>query len=206
MRGLVNHLLCEAVESGASDLHIDTSETDLVLRLTIDGVSTPSTLVGLPAFFGPQVISVIKQNARRDIVDTKSPKSGEFTAKVDNRGEPRRMKFRVETTPTNFGEACTVRIFSAETQSITLEEICHDRRTLAVLLQVARQRHGLLVLSGPTGSGKNTTMYAVIEKVDRTAERVIAIENPIEIVMDGGTQERPPPGAPPLDHRRDSLS
>jgi type II secretory ATPase GspE/PulE/Tfp pilus assembly ATPase PilB-like protein len=185
LRGLVDHLLCEAVEAGASDVHIDPARTDLAIRLTVDGVCTSSTLVGLPAFFAPQVLSVVKQNAGLDIVNTRYPQSGSFTARVDYRREPRRMQFRVETTPTVFGEACTVRIFSAETQNISLEEICGDARTLDALTQVARQRHGMLVLSGPTGSGKNTTMYAVIEKVDRNAERVIAIEHPVEIVMDG---------------------
>lgn len=183
-RGLVEHLLCLAVERRASDVLIDTWETDVVVRLKVDG-SCETVISGLPAHAGPQVISVIKQMARLKIFETEQQQSGGYEATVQYGDCPRRVEFRVEVTPTIYGESCSIRLHDSTNRRVDLDQIGADERTKGALRRFVSTRRGMLVLSGPTESGKTTTLYAVLGEVDLARENVVAIEDPVEIRVRG---------------------
>lgn len=183
-RGLVEHVLCLAVERRATDIFIDTWDSELVVRFKIDG-SCETALSGLPAHAGPQLVSVVKQMARLKIYETEVQQSGGYEATVMYGDKPRRVEFRVEVTPTLFGESCSIRLHDAQSRSLRLDAIGADSRTLKALDQMVRTRRGMLVLSGPTESGKTTTLYSILGEIDLSRENVVAIEDPVEIRMRG---------------------
>ncbi len=183
-RGLVEHLLCLAVERRASDILVDVWDTDLIVRFKVDG-SCEAVLAGLPAHAGSQVISVVKQMARLKIYETEAQQSGGYEATLLLGDSPRRVEFRVEVTPTIYGESCSIRLHDSSTRRVTLASIGADRRTTTALRGLMSTRRGMLVLSGPTESGKTTTLYASLGEVDLERENVVAIEDPVEIRMRG---------------------
>jgi type IV pilus assembly protein PilB len=183
-RGLVEHLLCLAVERRASDILVDVWDTDLIVRFKVDG-ACESVLAGLPAHAGPQVISVVKQMARLKIYETEAQQSGGYEATLLMGDTPRRVEFRVEVTPTIYGESCSIRVHDGSTRRVTLAAIGADRRTTTALRGLMSTRRGMLVLSGPTESGKTTTLYAALGEADLERENVVAIEDPVEIRLRG---------------------
>ncbi len=183
-RGLVEHLLCLGVEQGASDILLDTWDSEFVVRFRVDGQCEP-VLPGLPAHAGAQVISIVKQMARLKIYETEAQQSGGYEATVVVGERPRRVEFRVEVTPTVYGESCTIRVHDARSRMLDLDALVDDARTRKALRRVAASRRGMLVLSGPTESGKTTTLYSLLSEVDLSRENVVAIEDPVELRVRG---------------------
>jgi type IV pilus assembly protein PilB len=184
VRGLVEHLLCMAAERRASDILIDVWDTDLIIRFKVDG-ACEGVLAGLPAHAGPQVVSVVKQMARLKIYETEAQQSGGYEATLLLGERPRRVEFRVEVTPTIYGESCSIRVHDSSSRRVSLAAIGADQRTTSALRGLMKTRRGMLVLSGPTESGKTTTLYSALGEVDLERENIVAIEDPVEIRLRG---------------------
>ena len=176
---LINALLSQAVREGASDIHIEPFETRSVVRFRIDGVlrdviEPPQAAHGL-------VISRVKIMARLDIAEKRMPQDGRITLRLA--GRP--VDVRVSTLPTAHGERVVMRLLDKQAGRLTLTAIGMGPDMLSVLNDLINQPHGILLVTGPTGSGKTTTLYAALSQLDTTRHNIMTVEDPIEYDLDG---------------------
>jgi general secretion pathway protein E len=182
---LVNSTLYEALRAKASDIHLETTAQGLEVKYRIDGVI-------LHSGFAPgtdtaeQVISRIKVLADLDIGERRVPQDGRFKALITQR----EVDFRVSIMPSIHGEDAVLRVLDKQrgsdvAQSLTLESLGHDPQTVAMVRAVAREPYGLLLVTGPTGSGKSTTLYATLSEINTGKEKIITIEDPVEYQLTG---------------------
>ncbi|MEE8265212.1 MAG: type II secretion system ATPase GspE [Acidiferrobacterales bacterium] len=176
---LINALLTQAVRDGASDIHIEPFETRSVARLRIDGV--------LRDVLEPQqalhqvIISRIKIMARLDIAEKRLPQDGRITLRVA--GRP--VDVRVSTLPTAHGERVVMRLLDKQAGRLNLTGLGMADETLANLDYLIHQPHGIILVTGPTGSGKTTTLYAALTRLDMNQNNIMTVEDPIEYDLDG---------------------
>ena len=178
---LANMILEDAVQKGASDIHLQPLSKGGVIRLRIDGVlhsgiRVPSAVLG-------QVISRIKIMSRLDISDRIRPQDGRARLRIGDR----HFDLRISTVPARGGEKGVIRILDPD-QSRTLEESGIPEREVARVRQALRNRDGILVITGPTGSGKTTTMYAVLQEIASEDVNIMTVEDPVEYELPGLTQ------------------
>jgi general secretion pathway protein E len=185
---LVNSTLYDAMKIGASDIHIETRARDLVIKYRIDGVLTQvGTLPGREQ--AEQVISRIKVMSELDIAETRVPQDGRF--KVATKG--REVDVRVSILPSIFGEDAVLRILDKETLAdrilgLTLKQLGLDEGSMASMRRLSREPYGMLLVTGPTGSGKTTTLYAAISEINSGEDKIITIEDPVEYQLPGVLQ------------------
>ena len=179
---LVNLMLAEAVKSRASDVHIQPHEKKLLGRLRIDGVLYDS--FDLPKAVQEEVISRVKVMARMDIAEKRLPQDGRVAVRVGDRA----IDLRVSTLPTSFGERVVIRLLDKSRGLLTLEQLGMPPDRQATLRALIEREHGIVLVTGPTGSGKTTTLYAALAEADRTERNVLTIEDPIEYQLDGVSQ------------------
>lgn len=179
---LVNLLLAEAVEAGASDVHLEAAGRALAVRYRIDGVlqDAPSP----PAHLRAAVVSRLKIMAELDIAERRLPQDG----RVRLRAGDRELDVRVSTLPTLHGESVVLRLLDTAGESIALERLGMAPDTLAALASFAARPHGVLLSTGPTGSGKTTTLYALVERLRTGREKVVSVEDPVEYELAGVAQ------------------
>ena len=178
----VNLLIREAAEAGASDIHLDAAREGLRIRVRVDGV-----LADCPAPPRPlqaAVISRLKLLAELDIAERRLPQDGRIRIRLD----ARELDLRVATVPTHFGESVTLRLLDKGGRPVTLEDLGMTTDVLKLTEALASRRHGIVLVTGPTGSGKTTTLYAALALRDRTAEKIITVEDPVEYELAGVTQ------------------
>jgi type IV pilus assembly protein PilB len=187
VRSLVNGILMKAVFRGASDVLFECFETEFRVRFKVEG-ACEYAMAPLPPSAAPQVVSVVKQHARLDIAETERSQDGRFDMKVEYKGEIKSIQFRVAVRPTINGEGCVIRLHDNSERRPRLETVGADLRTLDALERVRDHRGGLVVFCGPTGSGKTTTLAAILGECDSTRENIITIEDPVEIRLPGVTQ------------------
>lgn len=179
---LVNSILRQAVSEKASDIHISPEKDFAQVRLRIDGklheVPPPpkSTLAG--------IVSRIKILANMDITTTRVPQDGRFNIQVDNQD----VSIRVSSLPTVYGENLVMRLLFVSAGSIPLEKLGLLDKDLKSLLHLAAQPYGMILSAGPTGSGKSSTLYAILKKVISPEINVITLEDPVEYRMPGARQ------------------
>lgn len=179
---LVNSILRQAAHERASDIHISPEKTRIQLRLRIDGklheIPPPprSTMTGL--------VSRIKIMANMDIASTMVPQDGRFNIQVDNQ----EISLRVSTLPTIYGENVVMRLLYISAGALPLEKLGFDQDSYLKLLTMAHQPYGMLLSVGPTGSGKSSTLYAILNKVNHPEINVITLEDPVEFRMDSVRQ------------------
>lgn len=179
---LVNSILRQAVSEKASDIHISPEKDRAQVRLRIDGklheVPPPpkSTLAG--------IVSRIKILANMDITTTRVPQDGRFNIQVDNQ----EISIRVSTLPTTYGENLVMRLLFISTGAIPLEKLGLLDHDLHTLLRLAKQPYGMILSAGPTGSGKSSTLYAILQKLISPEINVITLEDPVEYRMSGARQ------------------
>ena len=185
---LVNSTLYDAMKIGASDIHIETRANDLVLKYRIDGVLTQ---VGLLAGReqAEQVISRIKVMSELDIAETRVPQDGRF--KVATRG--REVDVRVSILPSIFGEDAVLRILDKQALAdrilgLTLSQLGFDKDSVAGMRRLSHEPYGMFLVTGPTGSGKTTTLYAAISEINKGDDKIITIEDPVEYQLPGVLQ------------------
>ena len=186
---LVNLILDRAVGAGASDVHIEPDRERVAVRGRVDGVLRE--LVELPATAGPAVTSRIKIMAGLDIAIKRRPQDGRSAVTVD--GE--RVGIRVSTLPAQDGEKVVMRLLDPRSARRSLDSLGMVPAIRAPLDAVLGREHGLFLVTGPTGSGKTTTLYAILESRDREARNIITLEDPVEYRLDGLTQVQVQPRA-----------
>ncbi len=179
---LLNGLLGQAVVEGASDIHIEPFEQRLAIRLRVDGVMReimqPSVAIA------PLVVSRIKIMAKLDIAEKRLPQDGRISLKVANRP----VDVRVSTIPSGHGERVVLRLLDKQAGRLRLEQIGMDAQTTARLDELIHRPHGIFLVTGPTGSGKTTTLYAALSRLNDRSRNIMTVEDPIEYLIDGIAQ------------------
>lgn len=185
---IVNALIQEAVRQKASDIHIEPREDNLSIRYRIDGIlyetRPPSKDLIAP------MISRIKILSRVDIAEKRLPQDGGFMVKVLDRS----IDLRVSTIPTIYGEKVAVRILDKDAMSFKLDSIGFGKEDFEKISANIRKPHGLVFLTGPTGSGKTTTLYCILNEIISSQKNIVTIEDPVEYRIDGINQVQAQPG------------
>src|SRR5690606_31205712 len=163
-----------AVRQGASDIHIEPGDQELRVRIRVDGVLRE--IAAPPLALHRALVSRIKILARLDISQTRAPQDGAF----DHKCAGSEVVLRVSVLPSIWGEAVVLRILRNESESITLSELGMSNTTLRRFQGLIQNAHGMILVSGPTGSGKSTTLYAAMKCVASPQKNIIAIEDPVE--------------------------
>ncbi|MEO6028141.1 MAG: type II secretion system ATPase GspE [Candidatus Binatia bacterium] len=176
---LVNSLLFQAVKDRASDIHIEPFERQLTVRFRIDGILYD--VISPPKRFQPVIISRVKVMAGLDIAEKRLPQDGRIRTKVAGKD----IDVRVSVIPTAFGERVVLRLLDRASTLLGLEELGLTGRNLAYVDRLIRQSHGIILVTGPTGSGKTTTLYAALSTINSTERNIITIEDPIEYQLEG---------------------
>jgi len=185
---LLASTLWDALKMRASDIHLETSAAGLAIKYRMDGVlATMKTVDGID--FADQIISRLKVLSELDIAERRIPQDGRFRAAHKGR----EIDFRVSIMPSVFGEDAVLRILdkrslSDELKGLTLEQLGFDARTIASLRSLSSEPHGMLLVTGPTGSGKTTTLYAALSEVNTGFDKIITIEDPVEYRLPGVLQ------------------
>lgn len=182
---LCDELLNTAYERGASDIHIDPEELVVLVQLRIDGQLEP--LRKLPkALHGP-VIGRFKVLSRMDIAERREAQDGQFTCCLGP--EERRIQIRSACLPTTHGERITLRLLAMEAERLTLNRLGMSRDATKIFADVAGQKQGMVLITGPTGSGKSTTLYAALRhRLAHNPGRIITVEDPVEFDIIGVAQ------------------
>lgn len=178
----VNLLIREAYDTRASDIHLEATREGLRVRLRVDGVlaELPSPPRGLNA----AVVSRIKLLAELDIAERRAPQDGRIRVRL----EARELDLRVSTVPTLYGESLVLRLLDRGGRPVTLTELGMAPSTLEQFERLAQRAHGIVLATGPTGSGKTTTLYAALGLRDPSTEKIITVEDPVEYHLGGITQ------------------
>ncbi len=179
---MVNQLIREAVLERASDIHFEPTADSVRVRYRVDGVLHDAAT--LPKKSQAELLSRIKVMADMDITERRRPQDGRFGILVDHNP----LDFRVATLPTPLGEAITLRVLDSEVAFRTLEEIGMGQRDLETIRRMLGKPYGALLISGPTGSGKSTTLYALMSEANDPTRKVVSVEDPVEYRMAGVTQ------------------
>jgi general secretion pathway protein E len=183
----VNALIGRAVESQASDIHIEPTEDSLKIRLRVDGALHDED--PLPPHLKAAFVSRIKVMAGLNIAERRLPQDGRLRLAV--RGHE--IDLRVATSPTIHGESVVMRILDRSNLPLDFESLGFDPDTLARFLRVLRQPHGIVLVTGPTGSGKTTTLYASLAAMNTADRKILTIEDPIEYRLAGINQTQVSP-------------
>ena len=176
---LVNLIVVKAVKEGASDIHIEPEESALKTRFRVDGmlheVSSP------PKHLQSAIISRIKIMANLDIAERRKPQDGRFSIKMEGRG----IDVRVSCVPTIFGENVVLRLLDVASALLTLEKLGFSKDTREKFEKLIKRPHGIILVTGPTGSGKTTTLYAALDKINTVEKHIITVEDPVEYRLEG---------------------
>ncbi|OGD61205.1 hypothetical protein A3A71_01245 [Candidatus Berkelbacteria bacterium RIFCSPLOWO2_01_FULL_50_28] len=181
---IVATLLKRAVREKASDIHIEPSEEEVMVRFRVDGVLRK--VLSLPKQIQPALISRVKILANLKIDETRLPQDGRIQILLDSN----KVDFRISTLPTVNGEKVVARVLDHSKGVMKLEEINVVGRSLKVLEDNIKKAHGMILVTGPTGSGKSTTLYAIITKIKDVAINIITMEDPVEYRMPGVNQSQ----------------
>ncbi len=179
---LVSMLLFQALKMRASDIHIQPYEEQLKVRYRIDGVL--HDILSPPKQVQEAIISRVKVMGKMDIAERRMPQDGRATIRMGNA----EVDLRISSVPTNFGERIVMRLLDKSARLYELEELGLDRTGKEVMNRLIRYSHGIIFVTGPTGSGKTTTLYAVLNRLNSKEKNVITIEDPIEYHLQGISQ------------------
>jgi len=176
---LINAVLTEAVKEGASDIHIEPFENRLVVRFRVDGVLrevlAPARQIAAP------MVSRIKVMARLDIAEKRLPQDGRIGLRIA--GRP--VDVRVSTIPSGHGERVVLRLLDKQAGRLDLAKLGMPAPMLAQLTDLVHRPHGIILVTGPTGSGKTTTLYAALTRLNDATRNILTVEDPIEYYLDG---------------------
>jgi type IV pilus assembly protein PilB len=181
---IVTTIMRYAVEGNASDVHIAPLRDQVRIRFRVDGVLNTSLL--LPSKVLSSLVAKIKILSQMKLDEKRKPQDSRFSAKIDGR----KVDFRVSTFPSYHGEKVVIRILDQEKGVKTLEELGLSDINLKLLRDAIKRPYGMILISGPTGSGKSTTLYSVLKEVDREALNVLSLEDPVEYSIDGVSQSQ----------------
>jgi len=177
-------ILRHAIEGNASDIHIEPSREKLNVRFRQDGILHLSLF--LPLNVHPAIVSRIKILANLKIDENRIPQDGRFSAKINNKN----IDFRVATLPTLYGEKVEIRVLNPLEGLKTFDKMGLGARNLALVQEAIRRPYGLIISSGPTGSGKTTSLYALLGILNKESVNIVTVEDPIEYSIDGVNQSQ----------------
>lgn len=181
---MVAVMLKHAVAGNASDIHIEPLQQKLRVRFRVDGILYTSLF--LPLTVHDAIVSRIKILTNMKLDEKRKPQDGRFGAVIENR----EIDFRVSTLPTFFGEKVAIRVLDKEKGVKTLTELGMAKRDIDIIKEALKKPYGMILLTGPTGSGKSTTLYAMIQELDREKRNIISLEDPIEYNIEGINQSQ----------------
>jgi type IV pilus assembly protein PilB len=179
---LVNLIIERAITKGASDIHVEPQETSLSIRYRIDGVLQEDIVI--PRMLKAAVISRLKILAKINIAERRIPQDGRFTVRTSGR----KIDLRVSTFPTVHGEKVVMRILERSSTTIALEDLGMNESILRRFSQVLGLSHGIILVTGPTGSGKTTTLYAALNRINDAEKNIVTLEDPVESQIQGVNQ------------------
>lgn len=173
-----------AIDGNASDIHIEPMRESVRVRYRVDGVL--NTSITLPVKVHQAVVARIKILSDMRLDEKRKPQDGRFSARTDGR----KIDFRVSTFPSYYGEKVVMRILDQEKGVKSINDIGMSARNLALVKNAINRPYGLILITGPTGSGKSTTLYSMLNEFDREAENVLSLEDPVEYNIDGVSQSQ----------------
>jgi type IV pilus assembly protein PilB len=179
---IVNLIIKEALHQRASDIHIEPLEQGMRVRFRIDGLL--QDILTIPKESKNAVGVRIKLMANLDITNTQTPQDGRFKMKVGNQ----EVDFRVSILPTTFGQKIVMRVLDKNNLSVGLSKLGFSENARKLLEEAVYKPYGMILVTGPTGSGKSTTLYSLINKLNTSERNIITIEEPVEYLVDGLTQ------------------
>jgi type IV pilus assembly protein PilB len=175
-------ILSYAARSKASDIHIEPLENSLIIRCRVDGVLRK--IMDLPKTVAPALVSRIKILSNLKIDEHRVPQDGQFTVLVDDK----EIDLRIATSPVTWGEQVVIRLLDKTGMAMDIEKMGMSGRALRSVLEGIRKPNGMILTSGPTGSGKSTTLYALIQQIKSEEINIVTLEDPVEYKMDGINQ------------------
>ena len=184
---IVAVILQLATSGGASDIDIEPGDANLKVRFRVDGVLYTSLF--LPINVHDAVVARIKILTNMKLDEKRKPQDGRFSARIDSR----KIDFRVSTLPTYFGEKVVIRILDPERTILTLPALGLSPENLEIVNRAIRRPYGLILVTGPTGSGKTTTLYSMLRELDREKNNAVSLEDPIEYNIEGVNQSQVKP-------------
>ena len=176
---LINALLTQAIRENASDIHIEPFESRLVVRFRVDGVLRE--VLQPKRGLAPLIVSRVKVMAKLDITEKRVPQDGRISLRIAGRA----VDVRVSTLPSGQGERVVMRILDKQAGRLDLEHLGMDPETLKLLDKMIQRPHGIILVTGPTGSGKTTTLYAILSRLNTHDRNIMTVEEPIEYYLDG---------------------
>ncbi len=180
----VNQILVQAINDRATDIHFEPYEDEFRIRYRIDGILYNMAIPPTIKHFESSIVSRIKVMANLDIAEKRLPQDGKIKAK----GGHDEFDLRISILPTPLGESVNVRILSRSSLFLGLEKLGLGGKDLEILNSIIQHPHGIILATGPTGSGKTTTLYAALSKINSTDRKILTIEDPIEYQLKGITQ------------------
>lgn len=181
---IVATILRSAIDARTSDIHIEPEYDQTKVRFRVDGVLNKSLV--LPAKVQRAVIARIKILAGIKLDERRKPQDGRFSATIGGR----RIDFRVSTFPTYYGEKAVLRILDSERGAITLQDLGMNKEQLGAVKKAVAAPYGMILITGPTGSGKSTSLYAMLNEVDKDGKNVLSLEDPVEYNIPGVSQSQ----------------
>lgn len=183
---LVNALMLSAIQRGASDIHVEPYEREMRIRFRIDGVLQP--IMAPPLKYRDAITSRIKIMARLDIAEKRLPQDGRIKSRFNDNGKAREIDFRVSVLPTLFGEKVVLRLLDRENLMLDMTRLGFGAPELAKFDAAIRRPWGMVLVTGPTGSGKTNTLYSAISQLNQTGVNIMTAEDPVEFNMQGVNQ------------------
>ena len=179
---LVNHILSQSIKARASDIHIEPYQNSFKVRYRVDGILYD--LLTPPKWIQASLISRIKVMAKMNIAEKRLPQDGRLEVKIGNM----QIDVRVSTIPTSFGERVVLRLLNKTSSLLTLSDLGLNPDRLATMERLVSSPNGIILMTGPTGSGKTTTLYAILSSLNSPDINIITIEDPIEYQINGISQ------------------
>ena len=179
---LLNLILMKAIKARASDIHVESQRTSISVRIRVDGVLREE--MSLPKWVHGALVSRIKIIASLDITERRLPQDGSTRIRFNHRD----IDLRISTIPAHFGEKVVIRILDQSNVTVRLEELGFSDHDLKQIVEFSQRRKGIFLVTGPTGSGKTTTLYAIINKIRSGEINIMTVEDPIEYNVEGISQ------------------
>ncbi len=181
---LVNEIILEAYKKRATDIHIEPYRNKVRIRYRVDGVLLDANVSKDVRHFIPQILSRIKILANLSITERRLPQDGSAVVKTNEQ----QLDLRVSTMPTPRGESMVIRILPTKVMMFSLEKLGFNASTVGVFRELVQRPHGIIFITGPTGSGKTTSLYACLNEINSSNRKIITIEDPVEYEVEGITQ------------------
>jgi len=175
----INAVLTEAIKENASDVHVETYENRLNVRFRIDGVLRE--VLQTRRALAPLIVSRIKVMSRLDIAEKRLPQDGRISLKIAGRA----VDVRVSTIPSGHGERVVLRLLDKQAGRLNLKSLGMDEKSMQSVDKLIHKPHGIILVTGPTGSGKTTTLYAALARINDNSRNIMTVEDPIEYLIDG---------------------